>query len=356
MLFKKDEVVFLLGAGASVEAGIPASRNMIDSLEELLKNDSWKKYTSLYHYMKSSIIYADGIKGRFEYDNFNIEKLVNTLDEILKSDEHPLFPFIGSWTPKLPEVAGNDLNLLKDFRKDIIRQLRDKWIQLERNDNAKYYTGLSRFQKEYEFPLRVFSLNYDMCVEIACAESGVERGFGDDTRWDWRVFDNEQEIESNIFLYKLHGSIDWVRNTNGELTYKDSTSRIELDSLEIIFGTTYKLQYVDPFLFLSYEFRKRTLSDAKLIIAVGYGFADDHINGIIGQSLNSSDNKKLLAVGLFDDETSECGRIKAKLAVAKEDKIVCWGIGAKEFFETSLSIENISKVFPEEAPPFQEVQ
>ena len=73
MMFKKDEVIFLVGAGSSVDAGIPASCGMISALEELLKeNPEWKEYASLYHFVKSAIIYADGIKGKFEVSNFNI--------------------------------------------------------------------------------------------------------------------------------------------------------------------------------------------------------------------------------------------------------------------------------------------
>ena len=76
MTFKKDELIFLLGAGASVEAGIPASCGMIKGLECLLEtNSDWEDYVPLYHFIKSSVIYADGIQGKFELNNFNIERL-----------------------------------------------------------------------------------------------------------------------------------------------------------------------------------------------------------------------------------------------------------------------------------------
>lgn len=246
MIFKRDEIVFLLGAGASEEAGIPASRGMIEELEGLLDSEQeWSTHKPLYHFIKSAIGFADGIKGRFGGSDFNIERLVNTLDELLKSDEHPLFPFIGSWIPKLPEVSGDTFKGIREFRRRIVEQLSRHWVRLEYDDHASYYSGLSGFQKEYGYPLRVFTLNYDLCVEKTCRESGIERGFGDGRMWDWRVFDNEEQSENNIFLYKLHGSIDWTRDDAGILKYKDDN--IEPDRLAIIFGTTYKLQYVDPF-------------------------------------------------------------------------------------------------------------
>jgi hypothetical protein len=353
MIFKKDEIVFLMGAGASVDAKIPTSCGMIEAIEKLLTDNIWKEYTSLYNFVKSAIVYADGIQGKFDNSNFNIERLVNTLDELLKSDKHPIFPFIGSWTPKLPEVSGNDFSKIISFRKKIVEQLSQHWVRLEYDEDAKYYAGLSRFQQEYQYPLRVFTLNYDLCIEKACSESGVERGFGDGKQWDWRIFDNEEQISSSIFLYKLHGSVDWTRDNNGCLTYKDRN--ISPDNIEIIFGTSYKLQYIDPFLFFAYEFRKRTLSEAKIIICIGYGFGDEHINGIITQALNNNKDRKLLIISPSKEPTEEARRIGKILGLEVKDNIIHQNLSAKEYLNQILSVTNLQKVFPEKEPPFEEL-
>lgn len=354
MIFNRDEIVFLLGAGASVNAGIPASCEMINRLEKLLVSEqSWEKFAKLYYFVKSAIIYADGIKGNFDYSSFNIERLVNTLDELRKSDDHPLFPFIGSWNPKLPEVTENNIKKLGSFREKIVEELSRNWVQLEYVEHAKYYEGLSNFQQMYQHPLRVFSLNYDLCVEKSCQQSGVERGFGDGKCWDWKIFDNEDQIENNIFLYKLHGSIDWVRDENGFLTYKDS--RINPAEVEIIFGTTYKLQYIDPFLFFAYEFRKRLMTDAKLLVCVGYGFADEHINGIISQALNGDHSRKMLVVAPTDKPDEWQRHVCNALKVHANDNVVLLNCNAKDFFETQLTVDELSRVFPNEEAPFEEI-
>jgi len=328
---------------------------MIDDLEKLLKeNRDWKEFLPLYNFVKGAIVYADGIQGNFDLSNFNIERLVNTLDELLKSDKHPIFPFIGSWTPKLPEVSGNDFKKIVGFREKIVEQLSRHWVQLEYKENAKYYSGLSRFQKEYQYPLRIFSLNYDLCVEKACFESGVERGFGDGKQWDWRIFDNEEQITNSIYLYKLHGSVDWTRDSNGCLIYKDRN--ISPSVIEIIFGTSYKLQYIDPFLFFAYEFRKRTLSEAKVIICIGYGFGDDHINGIITQALNNNQERKLLVVSPCEKADKEANRIGEILGLESNGNIVHQNFNAKDYLSRELSVENLQKVFPEGESPFEELK
>ena len=102
------------------------------------------------------------------------------------------------------------------------------------------------------------------------------------------MFDDAREDSPDLYLYKLHGSVDWSYDNGGNLIYHESSSQIEPENLAIIFGTTYKLQYIDPFLFFAYEFRKWTLDDGKLIVVIGYSFADEHINGILTQSLNNN--------------------------------------------------------------------
>src|SRR5690242_7706241 len=104
--FKKDEVVVLLGAGASVDAGIPHSAEMVQQIEEALQVE-WKCFKDLYNYVRSAIYYADGIQGTFDsHVPYNIERLVVALDELSRREQHPIYPFIGAWNPRLMQVAG----------------------------------------------------------------------------------------------------------------------------------------------------------------------------------------------------------------------------------------------------------
>jgi len=356
MILKKDEVVFLLGAGASVEAGIPASGQMIEKLEKHLReHPDWKEYSKLYNYLKSAIMNGHSLRGVYDHTKFNIEDLVSTLDDLQRGDEHPLFPFIGSWAPKLPEVAGSNLVKLAELRQMIVKELRDNWVQLKYDRDAGYFSGLARFQQEYQHPLRVFTLNYDLCVEKGCHELRVERGFGDARHWDWRVFDESADSETpNIYLYKLHGSIDWTRDDALRLVYQNSP--IEPTRIEIIFGTTYKLQYVDPFLYFAYELRRWTITSARLVVTVGYSFADEHINGILGQALAADPKKRLLAVGPEDADRHRSEIASRLKRPSDTDQIACRTLRAKEFFDAAISVKMLSEVFPDEEEPFVEVK
>lgn len=344
-MFRRDEIVVLLGAGASVEAGIPASLEMVRKVEELVSGE-WDIHAGLYNYVKSAINYSDGIKGQFSTSNCNIERLVNTLDELTKGEQHALYPFVGSWNPKLSEFSAAGFEQVRQFRNAILEKLRNEWVHLRNRNDSKYYRGLLDLQKEYQHPLRVFSLNYDLCLETVCRGSSgmLQRGFDEDRRWNWRLFD-ETEQEPNIYLYKLHGSIDWGYE-DGILNDYDQASMIAIDSLAIIFGTSYKLQYLDPFLFFAYEFRKWLLDSARVVVAIGYGFGDEHINGIIGQALRDNSERRLLSVAP-DSETSEQSILIAKVLGASKDQIVCVKSGAQEYLTKGLTIDALTRYFPE---------
>lgn len=355
-VFKRDEVIVLLGAGASVEAGIPDSTDMVRKVESLVQGlvqgqGDWQSHQDLYNYIRSSIYYAEGIQGKFDTEvQFNIETLVNVLDEIQRKENHTLYPFVGAWNQKLVEVAGTRFENVDRLLSSILEALRSEWVVLRRNEKAGYYEGLARFQQEYGHQLRVFSLNYDLCVELTCGPENVQRGFSADRLWDWRLFDQESGDPVPLLLYKLHGSVDWYFDENDSVTYSDSTSSIRAEKLAMIFGTSYKFQYVDPFLFLAYELRRWTLDSARVIVAVGYGFNDEHINGILEQALRQNRERKLLAViAPGDDATAtEQQELIAKNLNASPDQVETRAWGAKEFLGQRLTVDELSSLFPDE--------
>jgi hypothetical protein len=365
--FKKDEVLVLLGAGASVDAGIPHSADMVSQIEAALEKD-WKEFRELYNFVRSAIFYADGIRGTYANEvAYNIERLVMSLDELARREEHPLYPFVGAWNPRLLQVAGADFERVLPFRTKILEKLRHQWIEIHNYDAANYFRGLINFQKELNYPLRVFTLNYDLCVEKAYyAEYRElpERGFDKDNRfWSHELLEDGDPADKNFYLYKLHGSIDWVRDqASGKLTFSDSTSKIKPDDGQIIFGLTYKLQYVDPFLFLVYQLRRLSL-EAKLILVIGYGFGDEHINGILSQALRGNSEKRLIAVtwssSVKPNEEKERdfdAFIKKQLRLEEaDDRVIVRVMSAKQFIGEELSLATVAQFFPKAASLFDEI-
>lgn len=353
MSFRNNGVIILLGAGCSVDAGIPTSMEMIGEIETLIFQGSeedgirWGEYKSLYYCIKSSILYGEGIRGAFENNaNYNIEKLVNTLSELDRREDHPLFPFVGTWNIKLLEVAGNDFIKIKSLRENILKKLK-AWVTISDYGKASYYSCLFEFKKGLNFPLRLFSLNYDLCLERHVEDSNLERGFDENRRWNWRRFEDNENASVDIYLYKMHGSIDWNRQSDGILTYSDEIAKVPQPDL--IFGTNYKLQYIDPYLFYAYEFRSYSL-ESQLIIAIGYGFGDEHINGIIQQALRTDSKRRILCITKADDKfwDEKQNQICRSINKVNRDQIIMWNMSAKSFLETRLSINELNQLIPEE--------
>lgn len=362
MAVRYRDVVFLLGAGASAEAGIPTSAKMVEEIEASLGADpDWQKYKQLYYHIKSGIYYAAGLRGEFNSNvSYNIEALVNTLYELERNEEHPLYPFIASMNSRLISLAGMKFETVHSFRMRILEKLK-KWMYPDDlGRTSEYYQGLRKLQQVLNFPVQVFSLNYDTCVESLESEGfKVEAGFagyGRDASWGWERFEVASQFPE-VFLYKLHGSIDWKRDSGTKKLYRvQQTAGIDPENMELIFGREFKLTAADPYLFYLFALRAATLS-AKLIVSVGYGFGDSHINDVLSQAIRLQDGRKcrLLVVGNCRDDNAcqtEKERIARLLSTSPEQIDVLTG-GAKGFFESSsLSETLMSKVPIDPEAPF----
>lgn len=119
-----------------------------------------------------------------------------------------------------------------------------------------------------------------------------------------------------------------------------------IDDIDLIFGTDYKLSYIDPYLYMAYSLRKYSLS-SHLIISVGYGFRDEHINGILRQALIQDPEKHLLAVIYDESDRSdeEIGDYVAANLKAKSCQLSVQNTRAATFLK-SLSVGGLKDLFP----------
>ena len=142
----------------------------------------------------------------------------------------------------------------------------------------------------------------------------VETGFagvGPQFIWDWERF---EDVDSGppapeVYLYKLHGSINWKRDESKNLYCVEQTEGIPAESMQLIFGREFKLEAADPYLFYAYQLRKFSLQ-AKLIVTIGYGFGDEHVNEILAQALRRESTTRLYVVR--DCINPKCVEEKAK--------------------------------------------
>lgn len=362
MAGRSKDIIFLLGAGASAEADIPVSAEMISRVEQTLLKTSEDR--ELYHHVKSAIHFSAGLKGQFGADvPFNIEKLVNTLYELERNEEHPLYPFIAAWSSRFVALAGGDFSRIKKFRETILLALK-KWMCPEDSSKADYYRGLIALQSGLTYPIHLFSLNYDLCVErLSSTAFRVETGFagfGPQHKWDWERFTDMEGGHNDapqLVLYKLHGSINWKRDqVTKELFSVEQIESVDANKMEVIFGREFKLEAADPYLFFAYKFRDLSLN-SRLIATLGYGFGDGHINKMLTQSLRDDSERRLLVVQRCTDEglTSKKDEVMKVLELRSDqrEQIVVVPGSVKEFLsEPNLSDSLLGMLPPAKDAPF----
>ena len=350
MEIKGEHILFLLGAGASVDAGIPISNQMVNNIEDLIvKHDDWKPYKDLYFYLKSSINYSDGILGKFN-ELFNVERLLIVITEIEKRESNIMYPFIGTWNIRLLDLAGNNFENIKKFHKLIRKQL-NEWVGLRSYDDANYFQSFSSLSTDVGNLMKVFTLNYDMCFEnIVGKDKTIELGFTKETNeWHQSNFENIEGKHYN--LYKLHGSIDWYLSE--EKLHK--SQKIESEP-ELIFGIQHKMTSVDPYFYYSSVLRNSCFNEAKIIVVIGYSYADDYVNVILSQALNSRTELRIINVApLFGrNEKTERDFIMKRLNLKSENQLINIDNKAKDFMTNIMNKEFFENNIGEpEGVPFE---
>lgn len=351
--FKENEILVLLGAGASCDAGIKNSNQIISNIQERIQSeDKWKKFAQLYYYIKSVYYQKQLLKGISENEvNFNIESLVGLLNIMIsiKEKELDIYSFVGVWEKDLqPFISDNSNSIAKEFREQIIKTLRSDWLMPDNwIPNSNYFKNLINFKKEYDgSSLKIFTLNYDKCVEQNLQKESFECGFDENNIWDSKRYDyDNQNSKKDYYLYKLHGSIDWKKRKEEQLT--QYSGEIDAEDLAIIFGISNKLQSYDPYLFYFYEFRIHCIK-SELVICSGYGFLDGHINDVIKHGFANNKNKRLV-VNIFDSTRKDEDIIKeiSERLLIDIEQISVFNKKAKDFYTDDLKLETFSKLFPE---------
>ncbi|MDI1254545.1 MAG: SIR2 family protein [Flavobacterium sp.] len=351
--FSDSEVIILLGAGASCDAGILNSAQMINEIERKLDDVVWDKYKRLYRYIKSVHFQKQIVGGQNPNSiGFNIEDLVSLLDIIvgISKTEIDTYTFVGSWEKDLQPFITEErsTSLVSDFKESIVKELRGEWLMpTDWKSKSSYYKKFIDLKNELDgFPLKIFSLNYDLCVEQNLKDEKTESGFDEFDNWNFRRYDyGDTNKETSFYFYKLHGSINWQKTKEERLIKTEGD--IKTDDLAIIFGISNKLQSYDPYLFYFYEFREHCLG-ANLIISSGYSFLDDHINDVIKQGLKDSPEKRLL-VNVYNDRR-ESDTIKneiSEILKIPEAQIEIYNKKAIDFFNKDLNVEEFAKFFLE---------
>jgi NAD-dependent SIR2 family protein deacetylase len=331
-----ESPMVLLGAGASVEAGIPATVDMTRQLVERIGRCAHRSQVSkALNYVCAALVAHDAAKGVNPSGALDVERVFAAIELLAERGDLEVAPFVASWDAAVdawdrrpaPGFVERDLAraiLTKDGRGaqgkietlirsmtgtgtgETYRGLASEMIEEMRSmlaghqKNLGYLAPLVRAARDTK-PLTIATLNYDLSVE----QSGEREGIVVETGIDTWIADRRWPPHpgNGVRLIKLHGSIDWcwgrAENEDGHMPMRQvvrtDTPESEPRVPVLVFGQRGKLQAKGPFLSLLSEF-EAALAKSDRLIVVGYSFRDKHVNDIVRRWTRADKTRTIVLV------------------------------------------------------------
>jgi tetratricopeptide (TPR) repeat protein len=282
---KPDDIIFILGAGASIPCGVPGMKEMHDLFMDSLRDTP--KYRDIVLSIKETDSRIDQLGIEFLLEKFHILSLIS-------SESNPdmirtLF--------NIEEQRSHLFPLFKELKDHITDFLFQCCSCFDEEEVKKFYGSFLRIREAVEDEtIHIFSLNYDTCVECACRIENIDcsQGFNKDDNAEWNgVFDEE------VNLYKLHGSVSW-RGHNLEMIHMPVPTRgkaIKVGKKEYEMVVLYPMitkyrPYIYPFSNLIHIFEDK-LNEAQVCAVIGYSLRDHHIKSILQKAMRDKEDLEL---------------------------------------------------------------
>lgn len=275
-------LVVLTAAGTSMDNG--------DS------RTSGKTRVGLWSFCQTEIdALADSIKG-YKKKDFYVNK-----------DIEALLSYIILYEKLNGEIKKGDVVLREELETKIVEACK---LNLQPQAPHKDFLNKLTARKTNDPRVQLFTTNYDLLFEMAANHSGfvIIDGFSftQPRKFSGRYFDldivnrektrvrQEESFASKVFhLYKLHGSLNWFRDTSNNIVQQDEPSKPL-----IIYPANekYESSYEQPYFEMMSRFQQALRKENTLLIVIGFGFQDKHIQNVIIEAVEQNPSFQLLIV------------------------------------------------------------
>lgn len=294
ILSKAINLCTLVGSGASYPP-IPLMGSTFKEFRERVET-TMTKTSELQIRLEE---YIDHLEDRSNVEEF-LSFLGNRIDSSINAEEKKIDT----------ELRGK---LLHDFIKSIIVDYNATESYQTRNLYQRFVQGLGRSRqilaKQNNQSLfdavNMFTTNYDLFHEYAIEDNRYQYtdGFTNTltrvfalnefhkrpTDLDDRFRDRLEPINPFFRLYKLHGSINWQKNENGEIQKVDKSLPSDNDVLIAPTSSKFALTQGQPYSDLFREFVNILGAPNTVLFTHGFSFNDEHIASLVMQALSRID-------------------------------------------------------------------
>ena len=322
----KTNTVFLFGAGASVDAGIPDTYDFVKVFEEYV-NQHHKEFSEiLSKIMEVREKFNERILGK-EAKKIDIEQLLDTTRRLIQRNNDPLLEFYNEKRFSI-EAGENNFSELKELLENFIRER----VIIEEETKLEYLKELLKFDK----PIEIFSTNYDTCIEQLSHIHHMRYTDGFDINW------NKDNFGKNLDLkhYKMHGSVIWYENEKTKECVKIPVHAFlkgEPIALKLIYGETVKplliypaqkAEYIEPLTDLQLMFKERLFNNkTEFLVVVGYSFRDDYIIHMLWDAARVNEKLHVILIApdayqIFESKLKYINK-KTKAPSRIDDRVIC---------------------------------
>jgi NAD-dependent SIR2 family protein deacetylase len=363
---KELKLAIFLGAGASVPYGKPTTRRLKNQLLNKYEYTDVAESSQDQYYLYSIINFS-----KFE-DIEHILQCVKEIDDFFSNSQYG-----GKYLlereyklhfedPRRPW----ELSTLTSRTKSIMEKLEDdvfenySWNHSADQTLVSIFNELFNFIKKYSKEIHVFTTNYDRAVEEYCSNKDRRcrcmDGFQLDEYSNRRLWSGKYAYPSvegitNVYLYKLHGSLNWRKHKvyGVEATGEERRSRdpnyvenlLVYPTLSPKNGTE-----IEPYRTIRNEFKK-FMEVADVCIIVGFSFRDEHINSIFSDFIKRG--KSIIVISPSADKNVYTNLLRKDMPQAErtiahntDESIACLFRENKKIITINqpLSLENSTKI------------
>lgn len=307
--FNLKNVNFLFGSGTS-NGAIPTMSELYKRLvftedeKELkkefrcIKREVGENLEKCLSVMYAARAYYKGIKSKDTKDQELIDYNKELYEQLIEKVENHIFTEINI------SFESVEAQQVLEYYKTFYQKL-----ALRSKDNSR---------------IRVFTTNNDLFNETALDALNLHyiNGFGGGLRkffnpalfnytWSKRMdtsIDKYEPAEDMVYLYKIHGSVNWretekLENNYFEIEEVSPALCTEKDAV-LIYPTPTKQEKSlgSPYVDLFREFQHKLLEPHSVLFVIGYSFSDRHVNEIIYRALSTNSTLNVVIFGRKPDE------------------------------------------------------
>lgn len=284
-------------------------RKLKIDVEEKNFEKNLEAFLSVLH---SLSFYHSKINNKADEESQKINQVINEADEEAR---------------KINQVIKEARNFIleKCLNEENIKNKRDnELLEVYKTFYKKLLTRNSTLPR-----LNIFTTNYDLYSERAMDSLGIHYANGftggiskyfnptifnyalaekmDLSQSKWNVIDNF------FYLYKIHGSVNWVENDDEGKLFKiqeiqDPTFNTLKDKETVMIHPTplkYNASLGSPYSDLFREFQKKLMQNNNILVTIGYSFSDEHINNLIFQAFTIPSFRLIIIGSEKQSETIE---------------------------------------------------